>query len=48
MINFTDSDSENLNLKWGLYLKLVKNEEIKVIEKGALLVENSTSKSYLI
>ena len=47
MINSAGSDSENLNFKWEFCLKLTKNGKVKVIEKNALLIENSVSESYL-
>ena len=47
VVNFTGSDSENLNPKWRFCLKLARNEETKMIKKSALLTENSVSESHL-
>ena len=48
MVNSADSDSENLNFKQKFCLKLIRNEEIKIIKKSVLLTENSVSESHLI
>ncbi len=47
-VRFLSKDSKNLKLKHEFWLKLIKKNDVKVINNDVLLMINSTLKSYLI
>ncbi len=46
-VKFSDKDSKNLKSRYEFWLVLIKKKDVKVINKDALLITNSTSESYL-
>ncbi len=47
-VRFSNKDSKNLKFKHEFWLKLIKKNDVKVINDDVLLMMNLTSESYLI
>ncbi len=47
-VKFLNKDSKDLKFKHEFWFKLIKKNDIKVINNDALLMMNSTSESHLI
>ncbi len=46
-VKFLNKDSENLKFKRKFWFKLIKKNDVKVIDDDVLLMMNSTSESHL-
>ncbi len=47
-VKFLNRNSKSLKFKRKFWLKLIKKNDVKVINNNALLMINSTSESYLV